>query len=370
MFLSKIVLLNFKNHEALSQVFTAKINCIIGNNGVGKTNLLDSIYYLCLTKSCFNATDQQNINFGKDFFRLAATFIKEGESFDIVYKLPSNKRKELSINDSTVPKLSEHIGNFPAIIISPDDSQLILGSSEERRRFLDNTISQVNHEYLDHLIFYNKVLAQRNAALKSFAETRRVDKPLLESYNSQLLLPGIKIHEARRIAIAKLIPIFQSFYKQISFEREAVSFAYNSQLNDKPFDELLKDNTDRDIMLQRTDAGIHKDDIEFFLTPKFGQGDLNTKLKRFGSQGQQKSFIISIKFAQYAFIRQNKNFKPLLLIDDIFDKLDNDRSRKLIELIAGDDFGQVFLTDTDDAHIREVLKGKDDLFEVIRVTGE
>ena len=367
MFLGKIALLNFKNHEALSLAFTKKINCLIGNNGVGKTNLLDAIYYLCLTKSCFNATDQQKIHFGKDFFRLEGTFVKEGESFDVVYKLPANKRKELIINDSVVPKLSEHVGNFPAIIISPDDSQLVLGSSEERRRFVDNTISQVNHEYLDQLIFYNKVLAQRNAALKGFAETRKVDKPLIESYNNQLVLPGIKIHEARKVAVAKLIPIFQSFYKQISFERESVSFTYNSQLNEKPFDELLKDNIDRDIMLQRTEVGIHKDDIEFFLFPKSPQGDLNTKLKRFGSQGQQKSFIISIKFAQYTFIKQSKSFKPLLLIDDIFDKLDNDRSQKLVELIAGGDFGQVFLTDTDDAHIRQVLKGKEDLFEVISV---
>ena len=368
MFLSKITLLNFKNHETRTVEFNKKINCLIGNNGVGKTNLLDAIYYLCLTKSYFNSTDQQNILFGKDFFRLEGKLSRNKEPFDIVYKLAANKRKELIINDSPVPKLSDHIGNFPAIIISPDDSQLILGSSEERRRFLDNTISQVNHEYLDRLIAYNKVLAQRNAALKRFAETRQVDKPLIETYDQQIIGLGNHIYEARKVVIEKLYPIFQQFYKQLSFEREAVSFTYSSQLNDKPFDELLKRNFDRDIMLQRTDAGIHKDDIEFFLTPVSNdRPEAPVKIKRFGSQGQQKSFIISIKFAQYDFIRRNKDFKPFLLIDDIFDKLDNDRSQKLVELIAGEEFGQVFLTDTDDAHIREVLSGKEGIFEVVRV---
>lgn len=366
MFLHKIVLLNFKNHENRAVDFHKKINCIIGNNGVGKTNLLDAIYYLCLTKSYFNSTDQQNILFSKDFFRLEGKLNRGKGPFDIVYKLAANKRKELIVNDTPVSKLSDHIGNFPAIIISPDDSQLISGSSEERRRFLDNTISQVNHEYLDRLIAYNKILSQRNAALKRFAETRHIDKPLIETYDQQLTGLGNKIYEARKVVIEKLYPIFQQFYKQLSFERDAVHFTYSSQLNDKPFDELLKRNFDRDIVLQRTDVGIHKDDIEFFLSP-VGNDDNAVKLKRFGSQGQQKSFIISIKFAQYDFIRRNKDFKPFLLIDDIFDKLDNDRSQKLVELIAGDEFGQVFLTDTDDVHIKEVLKGKEEFFEVVRI---
>lgn len=362
MFLGKIALLNFKNHPSLTLQFSRKINCIIGNNGVGKTNILDSIYYLCLTKSYFSSSDQQNILFGKDFFRLDGQFRKQGETINLVYKLPTNKRKELTINDAPLPKLSDHVGNFPAIIITPDDSQLILGSSEERRKFIDNTISQVNHDYLDQLIQYNKVLAQRNAALKSFAETRQVNRPLIETYDQQLISLGTKIYQARRIVTEKLSDIFQRFYRQISFEREKASFIYSSQLNDKPFDELLKSNFDRDVMLQRTDVGIHKDDLEFYLG--------TNKLKRFGSQGQQKSFIISIKFAQYEFICSNKQFKPLLLIDDIFDKLDNDRSQKLIELIAGTQFGQVFLTDTDDAHIRQVLQGKEDLFEVISVIAD
>jgi DNA replication and repair protein RecF len=368
-FLNKISLYNFKNHEALSLHFDKKLNCIIGNNGVGKTNLLDAIYYLCLTKSYFNNTDQQNILFNQNFFRLEGSFIRQGEKFELVYKLPANKRKELTVNDAPVPRLSDHVGNFPVIIITPDDSQLITGSSEERRRFIDNTISQVNHDYLEQLLLYHKVIAQRNAALKRFAETGKTDKALIESYDNQLVPAGMKIYEARKLSIEKLYPAFLRFYKEISFEREMVSFSYSSQLSEKPFDELLKDNFNRDLLLQRTEVGIHKDDIEFIITPKSPNGDLNanTKLKKFGSQGQQKSFIISIKFAQYDFIRQNKNFNPLLLIDDIFDKLDNDRSQKLVELIASDHFGQVFLSDTDDAHIRQVLAGKEPLFNIVKI---
>lgn len=359
MFLTKLALLNFKNHPQKSTGFTTKINCIIGNNGVGKTNLLDAVYYLCLTKSYLNSVDQQNILFGADFFRLEGTFTNEGKPYDVVYKLASGRKKELFVNDSLLSKLSDHIGNFPAIIITPDDSQLVLGNSDERRRFLDNTISQVNHQYLLWVIEYNKVLAQRNAALKRFSESGKFDQSLLDVYNKQLIPLADAIYKARQTTIAKLIPAFNSFYRSISLQREEVRLEYVSQLNEKPMDILLEECKYKDAALCRTEAGIHKDDIDFFIGPN--------KLKKFGSQGQQKSFIISIKLAQYSFIKAAKGFNPLLLIDDIFDKLDNDRSQKLIELIASDEFGQVFLTDTDDTHIRQTLEGKDDLFEVIRL---
>jgi DNA replication and repair protein RecF len=378
-FLRKIALLNFKNHPQRQLAFTKKLNCFIGNNGVGKTNLIDAIYYLCLTKSYFNSTDQQNILFGQDFFRLEGDFEKQSQPYQLVYKLSGTRRKELTINDAPVPKLSDHVGNFPAIIITPDDSQLILGNSDERRKFLDSTISQVNHDYLLWVIQYHKILAQRNAALKRLSDSVYLDKELIQTYNRQLVPLGNNIFKARQIAIEKLLPLFNAFYKNLSLEREQVGMAYVSQLSNKPFDELLEANFDKDVMLQRTDAGIHKDDIDFFLSrgPKVSPiaTDLRAtsveqaaaKMKRFGSQGQQKSFIISIKFAQYDFIRKAKDFKPLLLIDDIFDKLDNDRSQKLVEMIAGSNFGQVFLTDTDDAHIRQTLHGKDELFEVFNV---
>lgn len=357
MFLSRISLFNFKNHENLSLRFSNKINCIIGNNGVGKTNLLDAIYYLCLTKSYFNSTDQQNILFGKEFFRLEGGFKKQEDSFELVYKLPLSKRKELLINDSLVNRLSDHVGSFPAIIISPDDGLLITGGSEERRRFLDNTISQVNHDYLDRLIQYNKILAQRNSVLKRFGETGRTDHALLDSYDHQLIPLGQQIYETRKTAVGALQPLFNRYHQEISHQRESAGFVYQSQLNEKTLEELLGASRTRDLAVQRTDVGIHKDDLEF----QIGEN----RMKRFGSQGQQKSFIIALKFAQYDYIRQHKNFAPLLLIDDIFDKLDADRSRKLVELISENGFGQVFITDTGDTHIREVLKGKEEIFSVI-----
>jgi len=310
--------------------------------------------------------------FGQDFFRLEGTFNKQEEPQHLVYKFAGNRKKELTINDAPVNKLSDHVGNFPAIMITPDDSQLILGNSEERRKFIDGTISQVNHQYLLWVMQYNKVLAQRNAALKRTPDNPNVNKQLIETYNSQLVPLGIQIHKARKLAIEKLVPIFNSFYKNISLQREQVSLEYVSQLNDKPFDQLLADNFERDTILQRTDAGIHKDDIDFYIkvipeTSPPGGGMEGGKMKKFGSQGQQKSFIISIKFAQYRFIQQAKGYHPILLIDDIFDKLDNDRSQKLVELIAGDTFGQVFLTDTDDAHIRQTLQGNEGAYEVFKV---
>lgn len=326
---------------------------------MGKTNLLDAIYYLCLTKSYFNSVDQQNILFGQDFFRLEGTFEKEGKSLQAVYKLASGRKKDLSVADVPVTKLSNHVGNFPAIIITPDDNQLILGNSDERRRFLDSTLSQVNRQYLLWVMEYNKLLTQRNAALRRFAEAGTFNRALIETYNQQLVPLADAIHQARKVAIEKLIPAFNAFYKQISLERETVSMVYVSQLNEKPLDVLFDETLERDAMLQRTDAGIHKDDIDFYIG--------NNKLKKFGSQGQQKSFILSIKLAQFAFIKAAKGFNPLLLIDDIFDKLDNDRSQKLIEMISGPDFGQVFITDTDDAHIRSALQGREDVFEVFRL---
>ena len=359
MFLRKLALLNFKNHPQHHVRFTAKINCIIGNNGVGKTNLLDAIYYLCLTKSYFNAVDQQNILFQTDFFRLEGEFEKQEQPYHIVYKLAAGRKKELTVNEAAVNKLSDHIGQFPAIIITPDDSQLILGNSDERRRFLDNTISQVNRQYLLWVMEYNKVLAQRNTALKRFAEAGTFNRDLIAAYNHKLVPLGDAIHQARQTAIRQLLPAFNRYYGIISLAREQVNLAYVSQLNEKPLEVLLHDNLQRDALLQRTEAGIHKDDIDFFIG--------ENKLKKFGSQGQQKSFVVAIKLAQYRFIQQMKGYHPVLLIDDIFDKLDNDRSRKLVEVIAGDDFGQVFLTDTDDAHISHALKGREEHFEVFQL---
>jgi DNA replication and repair protein RecF len=358
-FLGKLALLNFKNHPQGAFSFTKKINCIIGPNGTGKTNLLDSIYYLCLTKSYFNSIDQQNILFGQNFLRLEGQMTIGPEPFNIVYKLQNVRKKELIVNDLAYSKLSEHIGRFPAIIVAPDDNQLILGGSEERRKFLDSTLSQVDVEYLENLILYNKVLEQRNATLRRFAETGRPDKQLIETYDEQLAPAGEHIYKKRKAALERLNKLFKHYYGIVSLNREEVDFSHVTQLNEQPLKQLLAAGLNRDMMLQRTDTGVHKDDVEFIIR--------GNKVKKFGSQGQQKSFIIGLKFAQYQFISEHKNFKPLLLIDDIFDKLDEERSKKLIELISGNDFGQVFITDTDDKHIIEALADNTGLYEIFRL---
>ncbi len=367
MFLRKLTVLNFKNHPQRALNFGKKINCFIGNNGLGKTNLLDAIYYLCLTKSYFNSSDQQNILFGKEYFRLDGELTVNQQVFNIVYKVQSGRKKDLTVNEAPVTKLSHHIGHFPAVMIAPDDNQLILGGSDERRKFLDSTISQVNREYLENLILYNKYLAQRNSALKDFAEKRKVDKTLLESYNIKLAELGSKIYEARRVSINLLQPIFKQYYGQLSLERDTVNFRYESQLHEKPLDILLEEGLDKDLALQRTEWGIHKDDVEFYIAAKADDNREDIKIKKFGSQGQQKSFIISLKFAEYQFIRNATGKKPLLLIDDIFDKLDPDRSRQLIQLISNPDFGQVFLTDTDAGHILHEMNEHPELIDIVRL---
>jgi DNA replication and repair protein RecF len=358
-FLSKLALLQFKNHTQREFQFSRKINCIIGNNGIGKTNVLDAIYYLCLTKSYFGHTDQQNIHFGKDFFRIDAALRREKNEHHITYKFQNSRKKELLVDDIPVPRLSMHVGQYPVVMIAPDDSVLVTGGSEERRKFLDSAISQIQIKYLENLMLYNQYLAQRNAALKEFAERNTLDKALLETYNHKLHVLGTEIFEARALVIERLQPIFSYYYETLSLQREKVSFQYASQLKEAPLDTLLEKNLKRDLILQRTESGIHKDDIEFFIG--------TNKIKRFGSQGQQKSFVVAMKMAQYQFIRAAKGFMPFLLIDDIFDKLDPDRSRELLNIISGEDFGQVFLSDTDSGVIETALNNKQKLYEVVNM---
>jgi len=359
-FLTSLALLNFKNHESLKLAFSRKINCIIGQNGIGKTNVLDAIHYACLTKSYFNAVDQQNILFEKDFMRLDAEVVIAGEKLEVVCKLPQGKKKEFLLNEVPYKRMSEHIGKMPVIMITPDDNQLILGGSEERRKFLDNSISQIEDKYLNFLMLYNQNLEQRNALLKQAAEKNvSADIVLLSHYDAQLELYGNYIYTKRKAAVAALLELFQKYYSFISLEREMVSFEYTSQLHENSFSKLLLDNRNRDKILQRTSVGIHKDDLDF----KIGEN----KMRKFGSQGQQKSFIIALKFAQYDFIKFHKTYKPFLLIDDIFDKLDKERSNRLMELVSGESFGQIFITDTDEAHILNALESKQDLFEIKKI---
>lgn len=359
LFLRSIHLTNYKNHADRSLAFSRRINCFIGANGLGKTNILDAIHYLALTKSYFSTTDQQNIRIGADFMRLTGEVTIQQQDYRIVSRQPAGKRKDFSINDLPYKKMSDHVGMMPVVMIAPDDSVLISGSSEERRKFLDNTLSQTDHEYLEHLVLYNKYLDQRNALLKSINAGGRQDTVLLEGYDEQLARYGESVYRRRRQALAELEPIFAHYHRLVSLEREHTSFTYDSTMNDRPLADQLRDNLPRQILLERTTAGPHRDDIAFLL------GD--TRLKRFGSQGQQKSFLIALKLAQYHYIRAHKSFHPLLLIDDIFDKIDGERSRQLMQLLSSDHFGQIFITDTDEKHITDELGGQSDLFDIYRI---
>ncbi len=327
---------------------------------MGKTNILDAIHYICLTKSYFNATDQQNIRFGTDFMRLDATVAIRSESNNIICKLPAGKKKDFSVNDIAYRKMSDHIGLMPIVMIAPDDNQLIIGNSEERRKFIDNTISQVDREYLEHLILYNKYLDQRNALLKNINITGHKDEVLLENYDTNLAKFGTAIYQKRKAALAELEIIFAHYHPIVCLDREETSFEYESQLHQDPLLDLLRKNIAREIAMERTLSGPHRDDISFIIN--------KNKLKRFGSQGQQKSFLIALKLAQYHLIKRYKSFLPFLLIDDIFDKIDKERSGKLVQLLSGDDFGQLFITDTDEKYIRDELADRPDLFEIFKLS--
>jgi DNA replication and repair protein RecF len=360
LFLKSIHLANFKNHAELHLVFDKKVNCLIGPNGIGKTNILDAIHYVCLTKSYFLATDQQNIRFGADYMRLDGVMDISDQNYLIACKLPLGKKKDFAVNDLSYRRMSDHVGLMPVVMIAPDDNQLIIGSSEERRKFLDNTISQVDREYLEHLLLYNKYLEQRNALLKSINTSGHRDEVLLDSYSDQLAHYGDSIYQKRKAALTELEPFFAHYHHIISLDRERVSFVYESLQGQESLAVLLRKNLAREIMMERTLSGPHRDDVGFMI------GD--NKLKRFGSQGQQKSFLIALKLAQYHFIKKYKSFSPLLLIDDIFDKIDKERSRQLIKLLAGEDFGQIFITDTDPTHISEELGSDEHLFEIFNLS--
>ncbi len=338
MFLNSLKLTCFRNHAESSVGFSSKLSCITGNNGTGKTNLLDAVYFLCLTKSNLYSTDQQSIRFGADFLRLEGSFNKNENEQKVICRFQAGKRKEFFVNEVPYAKLSEHIGVFPCMMISPADAEIILGGSEDRRKVIDSTLSQTDGEYLDLLLQYNKLLAQRNAVLKQFAESGRTDKNLLLSYDMRLIPIGEKVFAKRKNALLEIQPLFEIFYEQISLNRDTVSIQYLSQLEGKSFEELMNNSLQKDLILQRTDTGIHKDDIDLQIN--------SVSAKKFGSQGQQKSVLIALKLALFQYIKKQKGFAPILLVDDIFDKLDKDRGNALIEMLSSDLTGQVIISHT------------------------
>lgn len=360
MHLSSISLLNFKNHTEKQFDFCTEINVFVGNNGVGKTNILDAIYYLSLCKSFLNPVDKQNVKTDHNFFMIQGRFLREDRTYDISCSLQIGQKKKVKRNKKEYEKLSDHIGEFPVVIISPYDSNLVSEGSDVRRKFIDSIISQHDRQYLEVLMKYNKVLLQRNSLLKQFQEYRLFDQESIDVWDAQLIELGNIIHEKRENFILDFLPRFQHFFELISEGKEVIGVEFSSQLNDQKFEDLLVAAHKKDSMVGYTTVGIHKDDLTFTIHG-------SQPIKKFGSQGQQKSFLIALKLTQFDYIKQITGKKPVLLLDDIFDKLDHFRVESLMRMVSAGTFGQVFITDTDKERIEKVFASIDckrEIFEV------
>jgi DNA replication and repair protein RecF len=345
--LEHLHLINFKNYAELKIGFSPKINVLVGKNGTGKTNLLDAIHYLSMTRSAFSSSDNFSIRNGESFFMVKGKFKMEKDVVDITCSVQIGSKKIVREGVNEYNKLSDHIGKYPVVLITPDDTELVKEGSEERRKFFDSIISQLDHQYLNALMQYTHALKQRNSLLKMFADTNSFDDIALQSYDQVLIQKGKLIYDRRKEFISEFLPLFQHFYDLI-VEEEQSEMLYVSELNQYSFEDGMNANRKKDVFLQRTSFGIHRDDYQFTL----GGGDL----KRLGSQGQQKSFVIALKLAQFQIIRNHKNFKPLLLLDDIFDKLDDVRIARLLDMIKNDQFGQLFITDARPDRTSSLLK--------------
>lgn len=360
MYLKELRLANFKNCESADLAFSEKVNCFVGLNGAGKTNVLDSIYYLSFCKSFFGSVDKLNIRHNQDFFSIHGTYgfsEKEDELVSCVQK--RDAKKSFKFNKKEYDRLSDHIGKFPLVMISPYDRDLINEGSELRRKFIDGVISQFDPLYLNALLKYNRALLQRNMQLRQFAETRHFDRSLLQLWDEPLCVCADDIHAKRHQFLEEFRSIFQHYYEVVSGGKEKVEVSYLSKLDQKPLHQLLEENLSQDTSSCYTNVGIHKDDLEFMID--------GHPLKKFGSQGQQKSFVVSIRLAQFEYNYQKIGYKPILLLDDIFDKLDDQRVMKLVRLVGDNHFGQVFITDTQQQRIEHLFDDTDinhKIFEV------
>lgn len=359
MILKSLSLVNYKNFESQSFNFNEKINCFVGNNGVGKTNILDAIYHLSFGKSYFNPVALQNIKHDEDFFVVNGDYEKDDNPEKIVISLKRGQKKVIKRNGKAYEKFSEHIGFLPLVIISPADRDLIIEGSSTRRKFIDSVISQSDKSYLSNLINYNKVLAQRNALLKYFALNHTFNADTLEIYNEQLTEYGTIIYEKRDAFLKEFIPIFKSRYEAISNGNESVDLVYESHLSEDNLNTLLVKHINKDKALQYTSVGIHKDDLVFNIE--------GHPVKKFGSQGQQKSFLIALKLAQFDFIKAQSGVNPILLLDDIFDKLDEQRVAQIIKLVDDENFGQLFISDTHVDRTENAVKQVHQSYEVFKL---
>ncbi len=348
MFLQKLSIVNFKNYQQADIEFSPKLNCFVGRNGVGKTNIFDSIYYLCLCKSYFNIIDSQNIKYNEELSVIQGDFVINGKKEAVYCGIQRNKRKIFKRNKKEYNRLSDHIGLLPVVMISPADSNLITGGSEERRKFINGVIVQFDKNYLEDLIKYNRLISQRNKLLKDMAVSGSYPDETLAVYDEQIVPVGERIYEKRVTFAEKLVPIFQKYYDFISLGKEKVELIYQSQLAEGDFAGQLKHSGEKDRFLQFTTVGVHKDDLILNL-----QG---INIKRNGSQGQQKTYLVALKLAKFDFIKEINKIRPILLLDDVFDKFDESRVKQIIKLVSDDNFGQIFISHTSGERMRAVLK--------------
>lgn len=357
--LKDLQLINFKNYSEIAFEFNSKINCFVGKNSVGKTNILDAIYYLSFTKSFVSSIDAYNIKIDESFFLIQGNYnrVEKTEHVHCGYK--RGQKKQIKRNKKDYKKYSEHIGQFPLVMISPLDSELITGGSELRRKFIDGVISQYDKSYLEALLNYNSALKQRNSLLKQFAKNHNFKEDLIEVWDNQLERYGSHIFKIRSSFIEEFIPYFQKYYDLLTNDIQIVNINYQSQLQDESFENLLKKQIGKDRMMQHTTVGIHKDDLVFHLN--------DLPIKRLGSQGQQKTLLLALKLAQYQHIYKYSQIKPILLLDDIFDKLDRERVLNLIGIITSEEFGQTFITDTNEERLKLALEQKTNKMKIFNI---
>lgn len=357
--IKNISLTQFKNYKSGSFEFKQRIVCVCGNNGAGKTSLLDAIHYLCFTKSYFIRSDSNSVQQGETGFRLEGNIILNKIEEQAVCILRETGKKEFSVNGETYEKFSLHIGHYPCVIIAPDDAQLITGGSEERRKFLDALLSQLDAVYLKNLIVYNKVLQQRNALLRSFAESGNTDFSLLDILDEQLNHPGTYVYNKRKEFLTAFLPLVRGLYYQIAKQPEEINFMYNSEMLQGAFPGLLKASRLKDCRSQRSNCGIHRDDIEFYLGKLF--------FRNIASQGQRKSLLFALKLAEMEILKKEKGFAPVLLLDDVFEKLDEDRIANLLQKVCVENDGQVFITDTNKERLEQHLQALTTSFQLIEL---
>ncbi len=357
MILERLSVINYKNIEQADLSFSSKINCFLGNNGMGKTNLLDAIYYLSFCKSHTNLIDSQNISHNADFTVLQGWYNISDKQEEFFCSLKRRQKKRFKRNKKDYEKLSDHIGVLPLVTISPADSELISGGSDGRRRFIDVVLSQFDKQYLHALIKYNKALQQRNALLK--ADDNKADDTLFGLWEDEMVVNGNIIFEKRQMFVENFIPTFQKYYDFISQSNEKVSLAYESHLREQHFSTLLKQKREKDKILGYSSVGIHKDDLDMKLD--------EYSIKKVGSQGQNKTYVVAMKLAQYEYLAKVVNTTPILLLDDIFDKLDALRVEQIVNLVLKDNFGQIFITDTNREHLDEILKNTDSQYTIYKV---